>query len=458
VPSAPLDYDQLCELLGGGEGASLDARLDRPGQWLFAHDPQRFPLEVLRAKLTAFLDVCDQLAQRVADPACIGVAPRDVVAELGTFGSGVPVRWGFVVKDVDRGSGPRPEQRGVGELLFRTLLGNDQQDMDDIEEVVGRCLLGLENELAAGLDEAAVRARLQQRIAGKDARAGLEAANVLQRRADRAAYRSACASGREPIGPGVWRALLAIAFEATARFQHARDGDGKVAVSFSRPSVRDEIAALRARVEVDLFAAAARDRAIAAACAELREKLRAGAGPGPKGMGEARPFRLSVCKDGESAVQEHTFTEPRVTIGRREAENLVRLNDPLVSAAHAVIELQADGPVVMDVGSTNGTEVDGIRLPVEVEQPLHDGSVLRIGPFSITFHAGRRDAAGGNQVPSAEDLLDSLQAEYARHHAAPAACREALRAVLGKVAENCGSAALLARLEEVARRCRSETQ
>ena len=52
----------------------------------------------------------------------------------------MPVRWGFVVKDVDRGSGPRPEQRGVGELLFRTLLGNDQQDMDDIEEVVGRCL------------------------------------------------------------------------------------------------------------------------------------------------------------------------------------------------------------------------------------------------------------------------------------------------------------------------------
>jgi len=71
-----------------------------------------------------------------------------------------------------------------------------------------------------------------------------------------------------------------------------------------------------------------------------------------------------------------------VTVGRG-AENTVSLSwDRTVSALHAVIERYASGWSVRDLGSTNGTTVNGV---VVGEQLLRDGDVIGIGNTAIRY-------------------------------------------------------------------------
>jgi hypothetical protein len=62
-------------------------------------------------------------------------------------------------------------------------------------------------------------------------------------------------------------------------------------------------------------------------------------------------------------------------VGRSDQGEIV-LGDPSVSRAHAIVEFDAGAPVVRDLGSTNGTFVNGRRISVE---PLRDGDELRFG-------------------------------------------------------------------------------
>lgn len=68
-------------------------------------------------------------------------------------------------------------------------------------------------------------------------------------------------------------------------------------------------------------------------------------------------------------------------IGRSEESEIV-LVDPSISRAHAIIEVDAGEAVVRDLGSTNGTYVNGLR--VEVER-LRDGDELRFGKTRMRF-------------------------------------------------------------------------
>ena len=63
-----------------------------------------------------------------------------------------------------------------------------------------------------------------------------------------------------------------------------------------------------------------------------------------------------------------------LVIGRKRGDLL--LDDPLVSSTHAQIIVRNDGFVIQDMGSTNGTLVDG-RLVREA--PLRPGSEVAIG-------------------------------------------------------------------------------
>ena len=70
-------------------------------------------------------------------------------------------------------------------------------------------------------------------------------------------------------------------------------------------------------------------------------------------------------------------------IGRGEESEIVLL-DPSVSRAHAVVEVTAGVAVVRDLGSTNGTFVNGRRVASE---SLHDGDELRLGNTRMRFEA-----------------------------------------------------------------------
>jgi hypothetical protein len=75
--------------------------------------------------------------------------------------------------------------------------------------------------------------------------------------------------------------------------------------------------------------------------------------------------------------------EEVVTIGRR-AESTIVLSDPNVSRNHAEIRPAGKGWVLVDLGSTNGSRVNGIRVSI---QPLEDGAEISFGNTRIWFEA-----------------------------------------------------------------------
>ncbi len=56
-----------------------------------------------------------------------------------------------------------------------------------------------------------------------------------------------------------------------------------------------------------------------------------------------------------------------------------------VSRLHAVLKKNGDKVSIMDLGSSNGTYVGGVRLQPESEYPLFHGSVISLGKLKIQF-------------------------------------------------------------------------
>ena len=79
------------------------------------------------------------------------------------------------------------------------------------------------------------------------------------------------------------------------------------------------------------------------------------------------------------------------TIGRLGAADFC-LEAPLVSRLHCRIEVAPDGAIeVIDLDSTNGTWIDGVRI---TRAPLLAGNVLRVGrvAFELEEAEGPRQA------------------------------------------------------------------
>jgi pSer/pThr/pTyr-binding forkhead associated (FHA) protein len=72
-----------------------------------------------------------------------------------------------------------------------------------------------------------------------------------------------------------------------------------------------------------------------------------------------------------------------LTIGRSEDNTDALKGDEFASAHHARIESQRDGVWILDLGSTNGTFVNGARL--DGRRQLHEGDVVQIGDTELRF-------------------------------------------------------------------------
>ena len=94
-----------------------------------------------------------------------------------------------------------------------------------------------------------------------------------------------------------------------------------------------------------------------------------------------RPARFVVVAGAslhEGAVVE--VREP--TVAGRGPESTLQLDgDDFASARHALIEPRSDGVWIEDLGSTNGTFVNGAR--VTTERLLKTGDVLRLGQTEL---------------------------------------------------------------------------
>jgi hypothetical protein len=83
--------------------------------------------------------------------------------------------------------------------------------------------------------------------------------------------------------------------------------------------------------------------------------------------------------------QRRVLDKRRAVLGRsRDAD--VRIDDPNVSRRHAEIVQEGSAFWVVDLGSTNGTEVDGRRVQ---RHQLEDGATFTIGETTVTFTTER---------------------------------------------------------------------
>ena len=90
---------------------------------------------------------------------------------------------------------------------------------------------------------------------------------------------------------------------------------------------------------------------------------------------------LSIIK-GPQTGNNFEIEGMEITIGRDSA-NGIFLNDMTVSRTHAKILRSAAGTIIEDLGSLNGTWVDGAIVN---SAPLHDGSSVQIGTFTLIYH------------------------------------------------------------------------
>lgn len=113
--------------------------------------------------------------------------------------------------------------------------------------------------------------------------------------------------------------------------------------------------------------------------------------------GRAAQAKL-VCEAGPSSGQEFVLEGDEVVIGRA-ADNPVSIPDTSVSRKHALLRKTADGWAVSDLGSGNGTLLNGEA--VVDETPLSNGDLIRLGDSELRFDSGEASAGG-----AADDIGD----------------------------------------------------
>lgn len=101
----------------------------------------------------------------------------------------------------------------------------------------------------------------------------------------------------------------------------------------------------------------------------------------------ARPGRLlvlasDVLPPGAAIV----LDAPEVLIGRDPNAQAMLDGDGFVSARHALVRVRGGTPTVIDLGSTNGTFVNGERIGAET--PLEDGDEVAIGSTRMVYEPG----------------------------------------------------------------------
>src|SRR5262249_43817669 len=94
----------------------------------------------------------------------------------------------------------------------------------------------------------------------------------------------------------------------------------------------------------------------------------------------------------------------RITVGRS-ADADVPLDDPDVSRLHCAVTVTADGRIsVTDLGSTNGTTLDGTRVTARpVRFPA--GALLRIGESALRVARSGGPGAQLRTVPDGEGCV-----------------------------------------------------
>jgi hypothetical protein len=101
--------------------------------------------------------------------------------------------------------------------------------------------------------------------------------------------------------------------------------------------------------------------------------------PSSRELGRLVVLKSPALEEGDV----YTVDSSPLTVGRGANNDVAISGDEYASTRHARFEPRRDGIWVEDIGSTNGTFVNGIRLTRE--RRLTPGDVVRIGETDLRF-------------------------------------------------------------------------
>ncbi len=101
-------------------------------------------------------------------------------------------------------------------------------------------------------------------------------------------------------------------------------------------------------------------------------------------MASQQLFGILQIQISAGGWDELPLSRPAVSLGRSTANQVILL-DPKVSSQHAELTLGRDGWQVSDLGSSNGTFLEGQRLQPGTHVPLQLGQTVRIGEFTLSI-------------------------------------------------------------------------
>lgn len=107
---------------------------------------------------------------------------------------------------------------------------------------------------------------------------------------------------------------------------------------------------------------------------------------------------LTLAKKG-SALHTITLSKERTTLGRRTFNDIV-IDAPGISAEHAVIITSHHESCFEDIGSTNGSLINGQPSRIHF---LQDQDVITLGGYTLTYHA---DVDADTKTDAATDTLE----------------------------------------------------
>ena len=118
-----------------------------------------------------------------------------------------------------------------------------------------------------------------------------------------------------------------------------------------------------------------------------------------EGVGRIPPS-LVVTKDGE-LLQDYTFTEKKVLIGRSDFADIV-VDDDFVSKLHIVLLLYSDALILLDLNSANGTTVNS---EIVTKTILQDDDVICLGQHRLKVKHAPAISAEMVEVMKSADTL-----------------------------------------------------
>ena len=126
--------------------------------------------------------------------------------------------------------------------------------------------------------------------------------------------------------------------------------------------------------------------------------------PKTAGAGGAVLATLLVRR-GPLKGERFTVSVPVANIGRADYNDVV-VDHESVSQAHAKLQRRDEVWVLSDLGSTNGTTVDGVRL--EDEMPLSPGSTITLGEVPMLFDPAEGQVIQGQPETAVVPALGSV--------------------------------------------------